>query len=275
MKYTRSTFVELLAKNEEEEIVWMDGRCAPYSECWKGEYLNEERGAHEYAVEEYDLETFKKKKYKVVLDEESDLDIDDYCSLLNFVDADKLGSRFKIEDGVLIQYVGKDQDIIIPDDVVELGTNPFVKSSKFNSIKIPKTVEKISDTSFVECSTNHIEVDMDNPRYYCKDGFLIDRMSQSLIWAYAGTILPVDGSIKKIGPNAFCGRTDVREIEIPSAVCYIDDNAFYGCYWLERIKIPDSFVVDSLRICGASLVKDGDMYRLEGGEYKFFRYCPF
>ena len=44
LKYTRSSFVELLAKNEEGKIVWMDGRRAPYSNCWDGEYLNEYRG---------------------------------------------------------------------------------------------------------------------------------------------------------------------------------------------------------------------------------------
>ena len=98
LKYTHSTFIELLAKNEEGEIVWMDGRCAPYSDCWKGEYLNEERGAYEYTVEEYNLETFKKKKYKMVLDEELEMNAYDYSSLSNFVDADKLGSYFNIQD---------------------------------------------------------------------------------------------------------------------------------------------------------------------------------
>ena len=92
IKYTHSTFIELLAKNEEGEIVWMDGRRAPYSDCWGGEYLNEERGAHEYTVEEYDVETKKKRKYTVSLKEETEFDSYDYYSLSKFVDADKLGS---------------------------------------------------------------------------------------------------------------------------------------------------------------------------------------
>ena len=29
VKYTKSVYIELLAKNKEGEIVWMDGRCAP------------------------------------------------------------------------------------------------------------------------------------------------------------------------------------------------------------------------------------------------------
>ena len=100
MKYTRATFVELLAKNEEGEIVWMDGRNAPFSGCWEGEYLKEYRCACEYTVKEYNLETLTKRKYKVVLDEETKLDIDDYRSLSNFVEADKLKSHFEIKDGV-------------------------------------------------------------------------------------------------------------------------------------------------------------------------------
>ena len=36
----------------------MDGRTAPYSGCWKGEYLDDTRQADEYSITEYDLETF-------------------------------------------------------------------------------------------------------------------------------------------------------------------------------------------------------------------------
>ena len=85
VKYTRSRFVELLAKNESGDIVWMDGRSAPYSDCWAGEYLNENRGAQEYTIEEYDLETFTKRRYKMVLDEETKLDASDYHSLSAFL----------------------------------------------------------------------------------------------------------------------------------------------------------------------------------------------
>ena len=121
LKYTRSSFVELLAKNEEGEIVWMDGRRAPYSDCWEGEYLDEYRGACEYTIEEYNLETLTKRKCKVVLDEETEFDIRDYRSLSDFVDADKLSSHFEINDGVLSEYIGHDKDLIIPEGVIVFG----------------------------------------------------------------------------------------------------------------------------------------------------------
>ena len=90
VKYTRSSFVELLAKDEIGNVVWMDGRTAPYSSCWKGEYLGEYRDGQEYTVTEYDFETMKKKKYKVVLDEVSDMKKSDSYSLGKYVDEETL-----------------------------------------------------------------------------------------------------------------------------------------------------------------------------------------
>ena len=115
----------------------------------------------------------------------------------------------------------------------------------------------------------------DNPKYYSKDGLLIDRETQTLVWAYAGNTIPSDGSVKRIGTNAFCGRTDVRAITIPDVVSAIDDEAFRCCYYLKEVKIPDAFVGDAQRIFGASLVKDGDKYHLEGGEHEKFRGFSF
>ena len=76
-------------------------------------YLNEERGACEYTIEEYNLETLTKRKYKVILDEETEFDVQDYRSLSDFVDADKLRSHFEIKDGVLLEYIGHDKELII------------------------------------------------------------------------------------------------------------------------------------------------------------------
>lgn len=43
VEYSRSNHMELLAENEDGDIVWLDGRTAPYSNCWGGKYLNEDR----------------------------------------------------------------------------------------------------------------------------------------------------------------------------------------------------------------------------------------
>ena len=240
LKYTRSSFVELLAKNEEGEIVWMDGRRAPYSNCWDGEYLNEYRGGQEYTMEEYDLESRKKKKYKIVLDEESEMNACDYSSLSNFVDADKLGSYFDIQDGVLTRYVGNDIDLIIPEGVTEVSGDPFWREKKFETIVIPNTLVKISDSMFARCKVKEIKVSKDNPKYYTKNGCLVDKETQELVWAYVANAIPCDDSIHKIGSQAFYGRKDIEHIEIPDNITEVGSYAFSHCSNLKTVTFSNS-----------------------------------
>ena len=251
VKYTQSSFVELLAKNEEGEIVWMDGRCAPYSDCWKGEYLDEDRGACEYTVEEYNLETLTKRKYKVVLDGESQFDILDYHSLSEYVDADKLGTHFKIENGVLLQYEGNDNRLTIPDGVIEIGYRPFWNKKEFESIEFPNTLVKISDSIFEYCKVKEIIVAEDNPKFISKSGCLIDKETGTLVWGYAGTEIPRDDSIQKIGPNAFCYREDLENITIPDNIIEI------GCWAFERCKnLKYALISDAVKQIGVGAFYD-------------------
>ena len=69
IRYTSSSFFELLAKDENGNIIWVDGRNAPYEGCWKGEYLKEVRPVTEYTINEYNMETGEEKRYKMVLEE--------------------------------------------------------------------------------------------------------------------------------------------------------------------------------------------------------------
>ena len=89
-EYTRSDFWELLAKDEEGTLVWVDGRNAPYAGCWDGEYLDDMRDAKEYSITEYNLETLEKKKYKVILSETTKVDAHDYNHLKKYMDAETL-----------------------------------------------------------------------------------------------------------------------------------------------------------------------------------------
>ena len=242
VKYTSSYFAELLAKNEAGEIVWVDGRNAPYSSCWEGEYLGEDRAAHEYTVEEYNLETKKKKKYKVSLVEETDLNIWDYNSISNYVDADKLGSHFEIENDVLIKYVGNDTKLIIPSGVIGIGYEPFLEKKEFETIEIPNTLTKISDRLFASCKTKEIIVADDNPKFYTKNGCLIDKETGTLIWGYANNTIPCVESIHKIGPNAFCNRDDLEDILIPENITEIGSYAFGNCENLKQVIMSDAVI---------------------------------
>lgn len=189
VKYTHSTFLELLAKNDAGEIDWMDCRNVPFSGHWDVKYFNESRKAQEHTIEEYDLETKKKRKYKVSLSEEAEFDLWDYLLLSKYVDADKLGSYFEIKDGVLHHYVGHDTDLIIPEGVTKLGWEMFCERMKFESITIPSTLIEIPFTVFEDCQTKRINVAENNPKYYTNDGCLIDKETGTLVWGYAGNMI--------------------------------------------------------------------------------------
>ena len=240
VKYTRSSFVELLAKNESGEIVWMDGRCAPYSDCWDGEYLNEYRGGQEYTIEEYDLDSCKKRKYKIVLDEESEMNAHDYSSLSNFVDADKLGNYFDIQDGVLTRYVGKDTDLIIPEGVTEVSGDPFWCEKEFKTIVIPSTLVKISDSMFARCKVKEITVAEGNTQFYSKDGCLFDKELGALIWGYAATSIPENAEISSVGERAFYGRKDLDRLVIPDNITEVGSLAFAGCSNMKSVTFSNA-----------------------------------
>ena len=172
VKYTKLEHVELLAETEAGELIWVDGRVDYHEDGFKGHILDDIRTAREYMVEEYDIEASKKRKYKVVFDEEAEMNSVDYYLLSHSVDGEILGNHFKINNGVLSTCFSKDVNLVIPEGVIEIAKDSFRLCGYFDSIVIPSTVTKIA------CGfghTKHLEISEDNPKYYIKDGCLIDR----------------------------------------------------------------------------------------------------
>ena len=60
-------------------------------------------------------------------------------------------SDFVIENCVLIQYKGKDADVIIPEGVTGISKDAFSKSESIKSISIPKGVKEIAAEAFEVC----------------------------------------------------------------------------------------------------------------------------
>ena len=242
VEYTKSSFTELLAKDKDGNIIWVDGRRAPYSNCWDGEYLGDTRAGQEFKVTLYDIKTSQKKRYKMVLDKTSEFESWDYHRLADFVDEDTLGSHLIIKEGVLKQYFGSDKNLVIPDSVTKIDLEQFADKHQLESITIPKTLIIFPSNIPKYWKTKRIEVDEANPKYYSKDGCLIDKETDTLVWCYTGSVIPNDGSIRKIGTNAFMNREDIKSILIPNGVEEIECGAFQECINLEEIIIPESVI---------------------------------
>jgi hypothetical protein len=171
----------------------------------------------------------------------------------------------------------KTEKIFIPETIANryvtaIAHKSFQKDTFLEMIKIPKTVVHISDSFFTYCHTYHIEVDVDNPKYYSRDGFLIDKETQTLVWACGGTTIPDDGSVKRIGRNAFGAHANIENIIIPNVITEIEDDAFRNCFSLKEMVLPDVFANDAKRILGCSLIKDGDKWIVNPSDFDGFRF---
>ena len=241
IRYTRSSFTELLAKNEKGDIVWMDGRNAPYSSCWDGEYLDDERHGEEFTIHTYDLSTMKKQSYTAVLQKEEDMDNDDIRRISGYIETKEIEERFVIENGVLKECNAREDHIVIPDGVTSIYLFAFQDRTNTKSITLPKTLDELDwDTTFRYCtSLENVYVDKDNPKYYSINGSLIDRSTKTLVWANADFEIPDDDSIERIGKSAFY-RRGITNIKIPSSVVAIEGSAFENCESLISIDISSS-----------------------------------
>lgn len=114
-------------------------------------------------------------------------------------------SDFKINNGVLTSYTGKDANVVIPSGVTKIGANAFSGNIYLKSVEIPETVTVIDKAAFFDC--------------------------------YRLSKITIKGKLKTIGNFAFCGCERLAEISIPDTVTSIGENAFSGCAFKE-INLP-------------------------------------
>ena len=65
----------------------------------------------------------------------------------------KLFSDFKIKNGVLVKYRGKDSNVVIPDSVTSIEALAFEDCTSLESIIIPNSVTSIGNNAFNHCTS--------------------------------------------------------------------------------------------------------------------------
>ena len=143
--------------------------------------------------------------------------------------------KFVRSNGVLTQYNGSDETVVLPDDVTAIGDGAF-RQSGIKSIVFPKNIKTIGKNAFANCA------------------------------ALQTVVIP--HTVETIGTGAFRQCGNLVSVTVQTRIDELPDNIFQGCSKLKQVtlaegikKIGKSFVgCDSLdsMIIPKSVVRIGD-----------------
>ncbi len=181
--------------------------------------------------------------------------IEDWCN--------KIWSPVYISNNYKLKINGVLQEnIIIPNSVINIGDNAFNGCNSLASIEIPNSVTSIGDGAFGSCS-GLTSVAINSPDIVGKTytsssnikNIFGSQVTQYIIgddvtsiggYAFYDcsglTSVTIGNSVTSIGDYAFHNCTGLTSIEIPNSVTSIENGTFWGCDNLTSLTIPNSVI---------------------------------
>lgn len=163
------------------------------------------------------------------------LDIENYKNLLgnsvntteSFKSEEEVVSEFEIKSGCLISYNGNGNEVIIPSNVLVIGTKAFYNCDSITSVTIPNGVAVIEKSAFLGCRNLKSVILPDSVTH-------IDDYAFSMCSSLESITIPE--GVTRIGYRAFFNCKSLTSLTIPSTVRDIGNEAFGGCTNAEIIK---------------------------------------
>lgn len=157
-------------------------------------------------------------------------------------------TAFSDYDGVLYQYDGFDDDIVIPEGITAIGEenqNVFYYSANcdsITSISIPSSVSYISNIAFAGTGKlKNLYVDSANKYYKTIDGILYTKDGRTIYTVPNGkSKVSIPRGVTTIGDYCFYYSSSISSVSIPDTVTAIGVGAFGDCLSLSSITIPKS-----------------------------------
>ena len=136
-------------------------------------------------------------------------------------------------------------ECVIPDDgsVTKIAHGGLCEI--WGTVRIPVSVTEIYGDSFKPFHKEPItiEVDPENEFFTAAGNCLIDKRTKTLIAGFDGFEIPRDGSVTRIGENAFNGKSvsykDKTELFMPACIEYIGPSAMSGINNISTLIIED------------------------------------
>lgn len=136
---------------------------------------------------------------------------------------------FFIANNVLVRYTGKDESVIIPNNVTEIGTGAFFKCKSIEYVTIPNSVTRIGENAFRGCTGLESITIPDSVKNMESNTFRGCNSLKSITLSH---------NLEAIKNDAFWGCTSLENITIPDSVNVIETNAFSYCYGLKSVELP-------------------------------------
>ena len=146
----------------------------------------------------------------------------------------------------IINVRGMDEELDIPStldeyEVTAIGDNAFGYCTELVRVSIPDSLTRIDANPFATChQLEHIEVSSDHPRLAVVDNVLFDKDRHRLVCA-PKIGMPkeyvIPGNTEEIGDGAFYACWHLRQVTLPESVTFIGDDAFASCA-LKEVILP-------------------------------------
>lgn len=172
--------------------------------------------------------------------------LSDYCGNSKNV---VIPSQFEILEMSCFDGNSQIESVEIPESILMIKTMAFDNCPNLKSVKVPGNLYSVAPAAFgtIEATT---EILKSNPNYIEKDGFLINKSNNALLFALDNSkeCMTVPEGIEYIGLEAFAGFENLREVSIPDSVTCFEMMSFFMCRNLEKINFPKSLK----NICAAA-----------------------
>ena len=127
---------------------------------------------------------------------------------------------FKIKNGILEKYRGRDANVVIPEGVTELAPDAFKNCKSMKTVSFPSSLSIIGVSSFEGCvSLTELTV----PKTVC---WLLQDAFKNCTSLRSAKLYC---SVNSIYYNAFSGCTSLKSVEINHKITSIGVGAFSGC----------------------------------------------
>ena len=142
---------------------------------------------------------------------------------------------------------GRDFSIIVPEGVRFMTSDAFLCCHVATRISFPSTLNDLPESSFYHVSAE-IDFPNGNPRYSCENGFLIDRDTQTLLYAAPSSQGQPIPAVRRLGDSALDNwKPAGNEIRLPDTLESIGPYALYGQYTDDFSPLAALILPDGIR----------------------------